>query len=49
VGRVNRTVTVMLPPNLRLHLTRLSWTVVELAVAAAEVCCGGLSPQPPGR
>lgn len=33
-------------PNLRLHLTRLSCAVVELAGPAAEVSAGGSSPQP---
>ena len=37
------------PPNLRLHLTRLSCAVVKVAGPATEVCGGGSSPQPPRR
>ncbi len=33
------------PPNLRLHLTRLSCSVAELAGPATEVSAGGTSPR----
>ena len=36
-------------PNLRLHLTRLSCAVVELAGPATEVLAEGPSPEPPRR